>query len=415
MARGLVSLALSMLTFCFALTPAHAQATRDETFDALWTVVGESFLDPQMNGVDWSAVRAEYRPRVAAARDEAAFAALMNEMLARLRTSHTAYYGPDDPMLAILLDVFSAVPDLAVLRERFGPDGPQLTGIGVFTRRVDGRTFADLVLSGGAAARAGLRAGDEIVTVDGAPFDAATSFAGKQSVSVAYRRARGGRVRTVTVPVTQGRGLAVLNEASRASVQSIARDGRTIAYVRMWSLVGDAPGAILAQMPLAQADALVLDIRGVVGGGGVQLLDQLDARVGVLCSTPRGGAEGCAPRSFRGRTVLLTDEHSRSGAELLASGFRRNAFGVIVGANTAGAVSAGRLYALPNGGAAYVAVTRISVDGAVLEGVGVAPDAPVTQALPYSAGADAQYDAALRVAACLAEGTGAASCAAAAR
>lgn len=219
----------------------------------------------------------------------------------------------------------------------------------------------------------------------------------------------------MTVPVTQGRGLAMLNEASRASVQSIAREGRTIAYVHMWSLVGDAPGLILAQMPLAQADALVLDIRGVVGGGGVQLLDQLDARVGVLCSTPRGGAEGCAPRSFRGRTVLLTDEHSRSGAELLASGFRRNAFGVIVGANTAGAVSAGRLYALPNGGAAYVAVTRISVDGAVLEGVGVAPDAPVAQALPYSAGADAQYEAALRVAVCLAEGTAAASCAAAAR
>jgi carboxyl-terminal processing protease len=71
----------------------------------------------------------------------------------------------------------------------------------------------------------------------------------------------------------------------------------------------------------------------------------------------------------------------------------------VVGERTAGAVMAGRPFALSNRALLYLAVQDGQVDGVRLEGRGVAVDVEVADALPWAAGRDPQRERALQVAA----------------
>ncbi len=61
-----------------------------ETFDAAWTTIRDSHFDKTMNGVDWDGVRAELRPRAAAAKSDSELRAVIRDMLGRLGQSHFA-------------------------------------------------------------------------------------------------------------------------------------------------------------------------------------------------------------------------------------------------------------------------------------------------------------------------------------
>src|SRR5690606_30937047 len=108
----------------------------------------------------------------------------------------------------------------------------------------------------------------------------------------------------------------------------------------------------------------------------------------------RSGSSG-ATNALRGRTAVLIDHHTRSTAELFVHSYRRERQGPLIGTRTAGAVSAGRGYAMPGGNLLYLAVTGLEVDGEVLEGVGVAPDIEVARPVPYANGADPVLEAAV--------------------
>jgi len=78
-----------------ATAPAHVANPIDPmlaiaTFDSAWELVYESHFDPNFNGVDWSAVRDELRPRVEGVEDENELRAVIADMLSRLGQSHFA-------------------------------------------------------------------------------------------------------------------------------------------------------------------------------------------------------------------------------------------------------------------------------------------------------------------------------------
>jgi carboxyl-terminal processing protease len=147
----------------------------------------------------------------------------------------------------------------------------------------------------------------------------------------------------------------------------------------------------------APLDALIIDMRGKIGGTGItaaRYLDVIDSRGPRVRSLNKGDAARTSV-SLRGRTALLIDHHTRSTAELFVHAFRRERLGMLIGTPTAGAVSAASAFAMPGGNLLYLAVMGLEVDGAILEGQGVAPDIAVPRPLPYSNGADPVLDAAL--------------------
>ncbi len=387
--------------------------------DAVTEAIQKNFWDKQrLAAVDWPNLAAEARKDIVAAPNLEEAAHRVNALLGKLRMSHTGFLTPDDIDYYILLSVFGgAGMPTEQFDGMFWGAGVTYAGIGHFSARIDGRDFVDLLLEGSPAARAGLKVGDEIVAVDGAPHHQIRSFRGKvgSEVRIGVRRTRDGPVETVPVKVMAIAPLHAFREATRASARIIERDGRRIGYVHVWASVGDESGNALQsamhklgvsaqperskrgagrQDDLPPLDGLIVDMRGKIGGTATtaaRYLDLLDPRGPLL--VPRN--KGRSSASLRGRTAVLIDHHTRSTAELFVHAYKREKQGPLVGTRTAGAVSAARAFAMPGGNLLYVAVSGLEVDGDVLEGPGVAPDVEVARPLPYAQGADPVLDAAV--------------------
>jgi carboxyl-terminal processing protease len=395
-------------------------------FDAVVKTTAEAFWDKDLlNAIGWEQRAAAARPGVIEARSLAEAARRINALLGELKTSHTGLLTPDDVDYYVLLDVFSGGRGLKeVAAERFKGEGVRYAGIGLFSARVDGSDFVDAVLEGSPAERAGLKVGDEIVSVDGAPYHPIRSFRGKvgEQVAVIRRRAASAEPEALKVEVASLAPLRAFREATLASARVIEREGRRVAYIHVWASVGDksvkAFSDALAGLGVNQhsgksetargeephppegvvpLDGLIIDMRGKIGGTGTnagRYLDVLDPR-GPLVRSRNKGTLDRARAAVRGRTAVLMDHHTRSTAELFVHAYKRERQGPLIGTRTAGAVSAAAAFAMPGANLLYLAVSGLEIDGEILEGPGVAPDIEVARPLPYAQGADPVLDVAV--------------------
>ncbi len=414
-------------------------------FDTVVETVEKNFFDDvRMTQNAWRARADALRPAVLAASSAEDAIRQIKALLAELETSHTGLFTPDEYFYYFLLDIAS-VHHSDLMARRFWGGGPYYPGTGAFTRQVDGRHFVDGILEGSPADRAGLKYGDEILTVDGAPYSPIAAFRGKvdTTVELAIRRhadAEPQRLNVLVVPIRPGLAFA---QATAASARVIERDNVRIGYVHVWSShESSAMRAALSKLEpsvlervgmrmmldasrnrifhataeeeeaLAKPlDALIVDMRGRIGGNsGVahQYLELLDARQKSYWGNRREQmrsserpATAVVPvlrynPPFRGRSALLIDQHTRSAAEIMALGYKRSAFGPLIGTPTAGAGTSALAFAMPGDLLLYVAASRAEFEGGLrLEGVGVTPDHHVERPLPYAAGADPVLDAAI--------------------
>ena len=119
-----------------AAEPATAAASSSviATFDDVWRTVRDRFYDPQLHGLDWSAVRKRYLPDAAQATTEEALATVVNRMLSELHASHTHYYTPDEPEYDQLADIFAAALRRRGLERAFPGGRVSYPGIGILSR-----------------------------------------------------------------------------------------------------------------------------------------------------------------------------------------------------------------------------------------------------------------------------------------
>jgi carboxyl-terminal processing protease len=458
-ARVLATVVLLLPFCCTGLHPAGAEQQAPavnvepqwdaktselaKLFDAVVETIEKKFFDETLlKQLDWRGRANAVRPSVLSAERTGDAARRINALLSELKTSHTALYTPDDYQYYILLDVLRGdweTEDLS--SRRFWGSGPYYPGIGAFTRQVEDRHFVDGILEGSPADRAGLKYGDEILAVDGMPYSPIAAFRGKigAAVELEIRRRSDAAPWRLQVSVNPIRPTAAFAAATEVSARIIEREDRRVGYVHIWSsnesnafkaalaklepqnIIIDrlrAKGMSIIPNTLSGTDVqipkpldfLIVDMRGRIGGNiavADQYLELLDAR-----QKPYWGSERSIQRSdarfrvvpgnpknppFRGRSALLIDHHTRSAAELMAHGYKRNAFGPVVGTPTAGAVSSGGLFVMPGDLLLYVATSSAEFDGQRLEGVGVSPDHRVERPLPYAAGADPVLDAAVEL------------------
>lgn len=389
---AIVTAALS----CLLSGIATAQ-DRSSSFDWVWQQVHEQFYDAKFNGVDWNEMKTRYRDRASHVASREEHAAIVNEMLAELRTSHTVFYTPDTPEYFQLLGLFLPMNDwLRKATASALTDGKALySGIGIFTRTVNGQQFVRGVHDGLPAQQAGIQVGDRLISVDGAPFHAIRSFAGKagKPVTVVVERTRGVTQSLTVIPAMLD-GSSMFVDAMKASVQIVERDATKIGYIHAWSYAGRGYQEILEGEllfgRLERVDALVLDVRDGYGGASPSNLNIFTRRCLAFTSQSRSGPPQTIPSCWPKPVVLLTDNRSTSGKELLAYAFKRGRVGSIVGARTAGAVLGGTIFANEaDASLLYLATNDIRMDdGTRLEGKGVEPDIEVTFELLYAQGRD---------------------------
>jgi len=275
-------------------------------------------------------------------------------------------------------------------------------GIGVEVAGVAAGLRLVRCLPGSAAERAGLRAGDLLVRIDGTP-------AGAANLEAALEALRGPAGSTVRLTVQRAAGVAREYVLQRAEVAVVSVAAETLApgygYLRISEFTNSTPGEVSAAIGRLRAanpprlHGLVLDLRSNPGGvlesaGAVadEFLEQ-----GTIVS-----AEGRTPESrFRLSATpgdlaagvpmaVLVNGGSASAAEILAAALRQNGRATLLGRRTYGKGTVQTIIPLADGEALKLTTSRYyTPSGASLNGLGLTPDVVFTGTEAPAAAMDA--------------------------
>ena len=261
-------------------------------------------------------------------------------------------------------------------------------GIGVeIFRQPDGTLRVIAPIDDSPAARAGLKAGDLIIAVDGRALtptddDSSSSLRGEPGSTVVLSVVREGREQPFDVTVERGK-IRIDSVRSRMLEPGYG-------YVRISAFQADTAADFERQLDKLVAQTggrlrgLVIDLRSNPGGlltSAVQIADALLER-GTIVST-RGriaisDAEfGATPgdRLDGAPVVVLVDAGSASASEVLAGALRDNDRARVVGSRTFGKGSVQTLLPLDNGDSVKLTTARYyTPSGKSIQALGIIPD-----------------------------------------
>lgn len=99
-----------------------------ERFDVAWGLVAERYWDETYGGLDWGALKREYRPRAVAARSDRAFYGVLERLYDRLGDEHSVFVPP--AKVARIRRLYGDLPCLGVFGSRgVGGDAGRLGGV----------------------------------------------------------------------------------------------------------------------------------------------------------------------------------------------------------------------------------------------------------------------------------------------
>lgn len=415
---GFLSLGICLIIWIW---PIYAETDLQQVpivqvFDEAWERINSEFYDPHFNGVDWKKMREIYRPQVEKAATRAEGYEIINRMISQLRASHTRLYTPDEPAYYQLAAIFGKrVHGYSVA---FGDKEVRYTDVGILTVTTPRGIFVRGVLEGSPAQEAGIQVGDQILEVDGKPFEPVASFRNKAGRPVriliqttACKDMSSDELRTdscvrpnpeeKTVIPKEVDPNQMFLEAEKKSIRIFEENGVKIGYIHIWSYARqtyqDAFVEAIINGQFASASALIVDLRDGWGGASPEYLNVFNKNVPVMTTASRSGDKHKYDPQWRKPVVFLVNEGTRSGKEMLTYGFKKYRLGKVIGTPTAGAVLAGKPFYLSDGSLLMVAVRDVWVDGERLEGRGVQPDIHVDFPVEYAGGYDPQRAKALKV------------------
>jgi carboxyl-terminal processing protease len=439
--RGLATGAFALATILSACStaapappPSHARAAVTPelatlTFDSAWSRIEATHYDTAYAGVDWHGVRAELRPRAAAARTLDELRAVISEMLARLGESH-----------------FSLIPHEAA--DALGPQGgtaSQVTGdAGLAVRLIDDEIVVTRVGSGGGAEAAGIATGWTLLAIDEillAPRLRSLFALPEQDRRTARTRllygvngALAGLVGdTLLLRLRSGDGTEIERPvALTPSPGSMVRFGNlppVLALLEHEALpAGDSCVGLIRlnvwMVPLSaefdravdelrHCSGMIVDLRGnpggvagmVMGTAGHFLNDTLALgfmktrgnELRFKANPRRVRADGTPVQPFAGPLAVLMDEMSASTSEFFAAGLQGVGRARVFGTSSAGQALPAAMLRLPTNDVLMHVIADFTGPGGVrMEGDGVRPDVTVTSTKQdLLAGRDATLDAAI--------------------
>lgn len=247
------------------------------------------------------------------------------------------------------------------------------------------------------AERAGIRAGDVILEVDGESTRGWT-------VEKTVLRIRGPRGTQVTIKVrrTDGTEQVFTLTRDRVQVESVTtvppggslRDAQGqavtgLGYIQIREFTPRTAQEIEAAVrdQIAKgARGLILDVRRNLGGNLQSTLSSADLFLESGTILIQRGGDG-RETSYVARSgevarglpiVVLQDRFSASAAEVLAAALQENGRATVIGEKSFGKGTVNSPRELPDGGALFVTIAQwLTPNGTLIEGVGVRPDIEV--------------------------------------
>ena len=307
--------------------------------------------------------------------------------------------GAIDGMVASLGDPHSIYMPPTMFRELRAHTEGSFGGIGVTMGFKDNIVKIISVLEGTPGEAAGLRAGDEIIAVDGVPTselrseEVALRIRGEAGTQVVLRILRDGREEeyTITRDIIQV-----------ASVRGTMVEGTAIGYIRIGSFAEHTGDEFTSEMNRLAGEgmtALIIDLRENPGGlitSCVAVAEQVVPAGTIVSVIDRDGDEEVYTSSLSARKypiAVLIDENSASASEILAGALQDTGAGTIIGTTSYGKGSVQAVLPLFHEDGLKLTIAKyVTPNGRSIDGTGITPDI-VVERTPTDT-EDVQFEAA---------------------
>ncbi len=348
---GLAALSIAFVLASCSLLPVRTSSTRSPLIpvEEAWGIISRDY-------VDQSKVDSTKLGRAA-----------VKGMVDELNDPYTTYLDPDAYKLTITNQ-----------QGQFG-------GIGA---TVDARSNQIIIVApipGTPAEKAGIRPGDAILAVNGKSTEGL-------SVEEVVLLIRGPQGTSVTITVRhEGAASPIDLTITRAQIDvpsvSYEMKGNT-AYFRIHFFserTDEEMSPLIANLAKSGAKGIILDVRSNPGGPVDTVVNIashfLSSGVVLYIDDNKGNEDTYNVKPATSRTnlpiVMLTDNYSASGSEVLAGALQDYGRAVVIGTKTFGKGSADRWYQLSDGSALYLTTSRwLTPKRRLIEGKGLDPDIP---------------------------------------
>ncbi|MEA5468457.1 carboxyl-terminal processing protease CtpA [Spirulina sp. 06S082] len=389
-------MAIAVLVSSLVWTPQALAFTEDQkVFLQAWRIVNQSYVDDSFNGQNWWFMRQRYLRHPFRDREDAYEA--IDEMLASLDDPYTRLLRPEQ------------------YRSLQVSTSGELTGIGVQIN-LEPQTLQLQVISpiaGSPAERAGIRAGDRILEIDGVSTqnlsldEAAMKMRGKIGTRVVLTLDREEKTEGEKVEIV--RDLITLKAVS-ANLDSTGTI--PIGYLRLSQFSANATQELaqaIADLGDRGAKGYILDLRNNPGGllqAGVGIARLWLNDAPIVYTVNRQGMLGSFDADRGAITdsplVVLVNQGSASASEILAGALQDNHRAKLLGEQTFGKGLIQSLFELPDDSGLAVTVAKYETPSHHdINKLGITPDEIVAQepiSLQEVGGdRDLQYQAAIEL------------------
>jgi carboxyl-terminal processing protease len=375
MAAGL---ALAGLAFAQPMTAEQKKAV----LDGVSSVISERAFVPGVDFSKWPEFVAKRQEAVDKAENVAAFASAVNQSLREFGFSHIRLLSP---------------------RAEANRGRTSQIGLGAAFRPHAEGLQVQMIRDNAPAATAGIKTGEIILTVDGAPAKESTQLEGDEGKKLKLMiKSAEGQTRELEVE---------LKRFSTVREETLTWVDEETAVLRVFTFSAGYGRERIEKLmtEAAKAKRLVLDLRSN-GGGAVNNLNHLlslllppETAYGTFVSktayegvvkpgetmaltdaasaiTRKASTRARTVPPFAGKVAVLINRGSASASEIAAAALKENSGAVLVGSRTAGAVLASTFRRLPEGfSLQYPVSDYVTIKGVRLEGNPLLPDAESTE------------------------------------
>lgn len=348
------------------------QEHQTQTLDALWSAIRENYIYYETADVDWDTLRAEYQRDVDAGLTAQEFEALLDELEVDLPENSLIYQTRAERIET----------DIA--------DNATYEGIGAFIGfdpAPEPHIILLSVMGGSPAEKAGLKAHDSILAIDGSPILLEEGINAVQRV----RGPSGSTVMlTVQSPGQAKRDVEVQRGrlAATVSLEAYQIVGTNYGYLLFpplsyENIIEDLLAAMQAFTTNRRLEGLILDLR-IAGSSGNWPLEELytlfsNGTAGEFYNRSVKEAFSVQGQDYFSSQsvplVILVGKNTQGFPEILAGGFQAQRRAVVIGDATNGEVESSTAFLLPDGSRIYIETTSFLLSNGDEIGLnGIQPD-----------------------------------------
>lgn len=368
MKKSIIFLSIFLFMFGWVIRSNVHASTPVELYDNVWRLINSKYVDQTNNEQDWRKWRHKYDSVIKT--DEDAYVAI-ETMVASLNDPYTKFLDPKE---------FS---------EETNSIKGSLKGIGIQIGVQEGKLTVIAPIEDTPAEKAGLLAGDEILSIDGKSTKGIT-------VDKAAEQIRGEEGTSVTLVVKRKDQELKSYTITRAEIEikSISQKvpenvtmPKDIVYIRLSSFISRNASKefsdILAKNP--DMKAVIVDLRSNPGGllsNAIYISDMFLNGGAIVSTVDRDGYKE-TQKAARGvlttkPVVVLIDKGSASASEIFSGAIKDNKRGVIVGTQSFGKGLVQEINKLPNNAGINITIQKyLTPNGTDIHKKGITPDVVV--------------------------------------